>query len=70
MLLELGARSVIDLGCGPGQFLDRLVKTPAFTRVAGSDVSTRSLQHAARRLRVERMSERQAERVSSCSRAR
>lgn len=62
-LLDLGARSVIDLGCGPGHFLDRLIKTPAFTRVAGTDVSTRSLQYAARRLRVERMSERQAERV-------
>lgn len=63
-LLELGATSVIDLGCGPGQFLDRLVKTPAFTRVVGVDVSTRSLQHAARRLRVERMNERQAQRVA------
>ena len=63
VLLELGARSVIDLGCGPGQFLDRLVKTPSFTRIAGSDVSTRSLQLAARRLHVDRMSERQAERV-------
>ncbi|MDQ1288837.1 MAG: hypothetical protein QG622_2403 [Actinomycetota bacterium] len=62
-LLELGARSVIDLGCGPGQFLHRLVKTPFFDRVAGSDISVRSLQHAARRLRVERMSERQADRV-------
>lgn len=62
-LLDLGARSVIDLGCGSGQFLDRLVKTPAFSRVAGSDVSTRSLRYAARRLRLERMSERQAERV-------
>jgi 3' terminal RNA ribose 2'-O-methyltransferase Hen1 len=63
LLLELGATSVIDLGCGPGQFLKRLVQTPAFTRVAGSDVSTRSLQHAARRLGLDRMSERQAERV-------
>lgn len=63
VLVELGIRSVIDLGCGPGQFLDRLVKTPAFTRIAGSDVSTRSLQLAARRLRLEQMSERQAERV-------
>ncbi|HSE09532.1 MAG TPA: 3' terminal RNA ribose 2'-O-methyltransferase Hen1 [Nocardioidaceae bacterium] len=62
-LLELGATSVVDLGCGPGQFLERLVKTPTFTRVAGSDVSTRSLQRAARRLRLEQMSERQAERV-------
>jgi len=62
-LLALEAKSVIDLGCGPGQFLARLVKTPAFTRVAGCDVSTRSLQHAARRLRLDRMSERQAARV-------
>lgn len=62
-LLELGARSVIDLGCGSGQFLERLVKTSAFTRVAGSDVSTRSLQYAARRLHVDRMSERQSDRV-------
>lgn len=63
VLLELGARSVIDLGCGPAQFLDRLIKTASFSRIAGSDVSTRSLQYAARRLHVDRMSERQAERV-------
>jgi 3' terminal RNA ribose 2'-O-methyltransferase Hen1 len=64
VLLDLGATSVIDLGCGSGQFLDRLVRTPAFTRVAGSDVDTRSLQHAARRLHLDTMSERQAERVA------
>ncbi len=62
-LLELNAKSVIDLGCGPGHFLERLVRTPAFLRIAGSDVSTRSLQYAARRLRVDRMSERQSDRV-------
>ncbi|HET8615184.1 MAG TPA: 3' terminal RNA ribose 2'-O-methyltransferase Hen1 [Actinomycetales bacterium] len=62
-LLDLGARSVIDLGCGPGQLLDRLVKNPAFTRIAGSDVSTRTLRHAARRLHLDRLSERQAERI-------
>jgi 3' terminal RNA ribose 2'-O-methyltransferase Hen1 len=63
VLLELGAASVIDLGCGPGLFLERLVSTPSFTRVAGVDVSTRSLQSAVRRLRIEDMSERQASRV-------
>ncbi|HEX6339009.1 MAG TPA: 3' terminal RNA ribose 2'-O-methyltransferase Hen1 [Jiangellaceae bacterium] len=62
-LLELGAISVIDLGCGSGRFLQRLVKTSAFTKVAGSDVSTRAVQYAARRLHLDRMSERQAERV-------
>ncbi len=63
VLAELGARSVIDLGCGPGRFLERLVATSSFTRIAGSDVSLRSLQHAARLLHVDRMSERQSERV-------
>lgn len=63
VMLAAGAQSVIDLGCGSGQFLDRLLKTGAFTRVAGSDVSTRSLHHAAARLRLEQMSERQAERI-------
>lgn len=63
-LLDLAATSVIDLGCGGGQFLNRLLATPAFSRVAGTDVSAKALEHAARRLRVERMSERQAERVS------
>lgn len=63
VLLELGARSVIDLGCGPGQLLRRLVETPELTRVAGTDVSTRALQIAARRLRLEQLGERQAARI-------
>ncbi|WP_298752963.1 3' terminal RNA ribose 2'-O-methyltransferase Hen1 [uncultured Serinicoccus sp.] len=63
VLIETGAHSVIDLGCGSGQFLDRLVKSGAFTRVAGSDVSARSLQYAAGRLRLEQMNERQADRI-------
>lgn len=62
-LLEVGAKSVIDLGCGSGQFLGRLVKDASFTRIAGSDVDTRSLQYAARRLHVDRMTERQAARL-------
>lgn len=62
-LLDLGARSVIDLGCGPGHFVERLTTSAAFTRVVGADVSSRSLQQAARRLHLDRMTERQAERV-------
>lgn len=63
LLAEAGATSVIDLGCGSGQLLDRLARQPGLARVAGVDVSTRSLQHAARRLRLDQMGERQAERV-------
>lgn len=63
VLTDLGATSVIDLGCGPGQLLGQLLADPRFTRVAGCDVSVRALQHAARRLGLEEMSERQAARV-------
>ncbi|MCL2468105.1 MAG: 3' terminal RNA ribose 2'-O-methyltransferase Hen1 [Micrococcales bacterium] len=63
VLLALGVRTVVDLGCGSGQFLRTLVAEWSFTRVVGTDVSTRSLQTAARRLRLDKMSERQAERV-------
>jgi 3' terminal RNA ribose 2'-O-methyltransferase Hen1 len=58
-----GARRVLDLGCGEGRLLGELVKDHAFTEIVGVDVSARSLEIAARRLRVERMNERQRERV-------
>jgi 3' terminal RNA ribose 2'-O-methyltransferase Hen1 len=58
-----GAKRVLDLGCGEGLLLSELVKDHAFTEVVGVDVSARSLEIAARRLRIERMNERQAERL-------
>ncbi len=62
-LRTLGADSVIDLGCGSGQFLARLINEPGLTKITGMDVSTRSLQAAARRLRLDPMNERQAARI-------
>jgi 3' terminal RNA ribose 2'-O-methyltransferase Hen1 len=62
-LIDLDAHSVIDLGCGPGALLTSLVKDWRFDRIAGVDVSARSLQTASRRLRIDRMGERQAARV-------
>jgi 3' terminal RNA ribose 2'-O-methyltransferase Hen1 len=63
VLRELGATSVIDLGCGPGQFLRALLDDPSYARVVGVDVSAGSLEAAARRLRLDRMSERQRSRI-------
>jgi 3' terminal RNA ribose 2'-O-methyltransferase Hen1 len=63
MLKEVGASRVIDLGCGPGAFLRVLADDPAFTGVTGVDVSVRSLETAARRLRLERMGDRQRSRI-------
>ncbi|MGW5260722.1 3' terminal RNA ribose 2'-O-methyltransferase Hen1 [Microbispora sp. NPDC004025] len=54
-LEELGARTVLDLGCGSGQLLSALLDRPAFAKVAGMDVSARALALAKRRLRAERM---------------
>jgi len=64
VLKEAGAASVIDLGCGPGQFLRLLADEPTFTRVTGTDVSTRTLTQAERRLRLDRMGDRKRERIT------
>lgn len=64
ILRDLGPRSVIDCGCGDGKFLAKLVDERSFDRVAGTDVSVRSLQIAARRLHLDQLSERQAERIT------
>ncbi|MCM1968414.1 3' terminal RNA ribose 2'-O-methyltransferase Hen1 [Streptomyces sp. G1] len=58
-----GAARVLDLGCGQGQLLQALLKDPAYTEIVGVDVSVRALNIAARRLRLERMGERQSSRV-------
>ncbi|MFF4215741.1 3' terminal RNA ribose 2'-O-methyltransferase Hen1 [Streptomyces nondiastaticus] len=63
-LRAAGAARVLDLGCGQGQLVGELLKDPRFTEVAGVDVSTRALKEAARRLRLDRMTERQAARVT------
>jgi len=64
VLKEADVDSVIDLGCGPGQFLRLLADEPSFARVAGADVSTRALAQAERRLRLERMGDRKRERIT------
>lgn len=59
-----GATRVLDLGCGQGQLVQELLKDTRYTRVVGVDVSMRALTVAARRLKLERMGERQADRVT------
>ncbi|MEU1089882.1 3' terminal RNA ribose 2'-O-methyltransferase Hen1 [Streptomyces sp. NPDC005576] len=58
-----GAARVLDLGCGQGQLVQALLKDVRFTEIVGVDVSMRALTIAARRLKLDRMGERQARRV-------
>ncbi|MET9463624.1 3' terminal RNA ribose 2'-O-methyltransferase Hen1 [Streptomyces sp. NPDC006544] len=62
-LRAAGAARVLDLGCGQGQLVQALLKDPAYTEIVGVDVSVRALNLAAKRLRLERMGERQSSRV-------
>ncbi|WP_406270126.1 3' terminal RNA ribose 2'-O-methyltransferase Hen1 [Actinacidiphila glaucinigra] len=62
-LRDAGANRVLDLGCGQGQLVGALLKDVRFTEVLGVDVSSRALGEAARRLRLDRMGERQSSRV-------
>ncbi|MEU1037622.1 3' terminal RNA ribose 2'-O-methyltransferase Hen1 [Streptomyces sp. NPDC005907] len=58
-----GAGRVLDLGCGQGQLVQTLLKDPRYTEIVGVDVSMRALTIASRRLKLERLGERQAARV-------
>ncbi|MYQ46309.1 3' terminal RNA ribose 2'-O-methyltransferase Hen1 [Streptomyces sp. SID4985] len=63
-LRESGAARVLDLGCGEGTLLRTLLQEPRFTEIVGMDVSARALAIAARRLKLDRMGERQASRIT------
>ncbi|MEV7791217.1 3' terminal RNA ribose 2'-O-methyltransferase Hen1 [Streptomyces sp. NPDC087512] len=63
VLRDHAAARVLDLGCGEGHLVRELLKEPRFTEIAGVDVSVRALTIASRRLRPDRMGERQAARV-------
>ncbi|MFL5329172.1 MAG: 3' terminal RNA ribose 2'-O-methyltransferase Hen1 [Gemmataceae bacterium] len=62
-LRSTGARTVLDLGCGEGTLLRTLMADHQFERTVGMDVSIRCLEIASRRLKLDRMPDRQAERI-------
>jgi 3' terminal RNA ribose 2'-O-methyltransferase Hen1 len=62
-LRSTNAKRVLDLGCGEGKLLRVLLEDRAFEEIVGLDVSHRALQIANERLRVERMPQRQRDRI-------
>jgi 3' terminal RNA ribose 2'-O-methyltransferase Hen1 len=63
VLKASGARRVVDMGCGSGKLLKRLLAEKQFTDILGVDVGSLDLEIAARRLRLDTMSERQRARI-------
>lgn len=58
-----GARRVVDLGCGGGKLVQRILRDTGAEHVLGVDVSYRALQGASRRLHLDTMAPRLRERV-------
>jgi 3' terminal RNA ribose 2'-O-methyltransferase Hen1 len=63
VLQASGARRVLDLGCGQGALLERLVRD-GYDQVTGVDVSARALTQAERRLKLDRMPVARRERIA------
>lgn len=53
VLLERGARRVLDLGCGEGKLIQLLLKERQFAEIVGVDVSPLALEIASRRLHLD-----------------
>jgi 3' terminal RNA ribose 2'-O-methyltransferase Hen1 len=62
-LAAAGARRVLDLGCGEGRLLQRLLADRQFTEILGMDVSCRALEIASDRLRLDRVPPTQRARI-------
>jgi 3' terminal RNA ribose 2'-O-methyltransferase Hen1 len=63
VLRAAGVRRVLDLGCGEGKLLRDLLQEKSFQEIVGMDVSHRSLEVAAQRLKLERMPTKKRERL-------
>jgi len=61
---RLGAKRVLDLGCGEGKLLRRLLRLPQIEHLLGMDLSHRELTRAQQRLHVAEMPPRQRERLT------
>lgn len=63
VLKQHNAHRVLDLGCGEGRLLSKLMDDKQFEHIVGMDVSHRSLEIAGRRLRLDSLPERQRARI-------
>jgi 3' terminal RNA ribose 2'-O-methyltransferase Hen1 len=64
ILRQHGARRVGDLGCGSGTLIKDLLADQSIEHITAVDVSARALQLAARNLHLDKMPDRQRERLN------
>ncbi len=62
-LIESGATTVLDLGCGEGKLIRKLLKHKQFTKIAGMDVCYNELLKAKARLHFDEMAPKQKEKL-------
>ncbi|MEM8773334.1 MAG: methyltransferase domain-containing protein [Pseudomonadota bacterium] len=62
-LKDANAARVLDLGCGEGKLIRRLIKERGIRKIVGVDPSVRTLEVAARRLRLDQAGDAMRDRV-------
>ena len=62
-LKQCGAKRVLDLGCGEGKLLRKLLPEKQFAEIVGMDVSHRALKIAQERLHYDRLPENERKRL-------
>ena len=62
-LKQSGAKRVLDLGCGEGKLIRKLLAEKQFEEIVGMDVSHRALKIAQERLHYDRLPEKQKKRI-------
>lgn len=63
VIKESGAKRILDLGCGEGKLLRKLMREKQFDEIVGMDVSHQTLIMAQQRLHYDRMPEKQQQRI-------
>ena len=63
VLRQRHVKSVLDLGCGEGKLISRLIKERGLDRIVGVDPSARTLEAAHRKLRLHQAGDAMLERV-------